>query len=227
VTTVASECPGTCDLIDDFEAAGVSNLNDGIIQTMGRTGYWYVYNDATAGGKQLPDPATHSFIPEMIVPPRGMSNYALHSSGSGFTNWGAGFGFDVDNAGGGADGGNGTPIPYDTTQYGYKGIYFFARIGQGSTTGIRVNFSDGMSNPNGGRCDPTSTTKGKQCNDDPGAVVTLTTDWKGYEIDFSSLTRQGFGPAGSFDPKTLYNIHWQVGTNKTFDVWVDDLYFIK
>ncbi len=223
-----SVCPGTnCDLIDDMEAAGVGMMNDGIVMNEGRTGYWYVYNDMSPAGMQVPDPATHSFIPEKLMPARGTSLYAAHTSGTGFTVWGAGFGFDINNPGGG-DGGNGAPMPYDTTKFGFKGIYFFAKVGATSTTSVRVLMSDKSSNPAAGVCNPAATAPhGMQCSDDAGFTLTLTNDWQGYAVPFSSLSRSGFGPPGAFDPTTLYYIHWQVTQNNQFDITIDDIYFTK
>jgi len=227
-TTSAALCPGTeCDVIDDMESAGSSTMNDGILTNEGRSGYWYVYNDGTVGGMQTPDPSTHSFVPDKIVPPRGASMYAAHTTGMGFTTWGAGFGFDINNTGGGADGGNGMPMPYDTTKFSYKGLYFFAKVGPTSTTSVRINLSDNLSNPAGMVCNPNSTTKGTECSDDAGFTLTLTNDWQGYEVDFDTLSRQGFGPPGAFDPTSLYYVHWQVTQNNQFDIWIDDVYFVK
>ncbi|MEZ4374012.1 MAG: hypothetical protein R3B07_24530 [Polyangiaceae bacterium] len=69
-------------VLDDMEDGDSSIPEEG-----GRVGAWYVYNDAT--GSQDP-PESGDFAMSALSEPRGESTYAAHSSGSGFTDWGAG-----------------------------------------------------------------------------------------------------------------------------------------
>src|SRR5688572_29905343 len=68
-------CPAGARVLDDLERQDY-------------WGYWFAFNDATAGGSQTP---SGTFAPEMA----DGSGYAVHTSGTGFTNWGAGVGFNL------------------------------------------------------------------------------------------------------------------------------------
>jgi hypothetical protein len=195
-------------LIDDMEHGDGS-----IIACTGRIGYWYTYNDATAGGTQTPA-AGGPFTPTAIPGGRGTSMHAAHTSGSGFTTWGAGMAFDLNNAGGaGAVKG-----VYDASAY--TGLTFWAKIDSGSGA-VRLNVADKDTDPSGGVCSPAA-----KCNDHYGSNLTLTTTWTEYTIAFSSLTQQGWGEvAPGFNAKQLMAIQFQSGPGVSFDVWIDDISF--
>ena len=79
--------------VDLDEIALIDNMEDGdtwIRQWGGRYGMWYSFNDGTSGGSQIP---SGDF--EMTDGGYSSSNYSAGSSGSGFTDWGAGIGFDL------------------------------------------------------------------------------------------------------------------------------------
>src|SRR5688572_484629 len=79
------------DLIDDLEDG------DGAIHEVGgRIGSWYTFNDETMTGTQTPVPDTDFLAAEGGA---GGSLYAARTTGSGFTEWGAGMGLDVNNPG--------------------------------------------------------------------------------------------------------------------------------
>ena len=100
------------DMLDDFEDG-----DGAIIMSGGRQGFWYTFNDGTAGGSQTP-PST------AVVPDSGgacESANALHTTGSGFATWGAGIGVDLNNLGGAM----GVKMPWDASAY--TGIVIAAR----------------------------------------------------------------------------------------------------
>lgn len=196
--------PCTTSVIDDMETAG------GIKKVCGRQGFWYTYNDATVGGTQLPS-AGSAFAYEAIVGGRGTSVMAAHTSGSGFTTWGAGMAFDVNDAGGASK-----KAPYNASAY--KGITFFAKAT--TTLSVRVNVSTSPTEEGFGTC-----VTGK-CSDHFGKTITLSTTWTAFTLDFSTLTQLGWGtPAGSFDASKVIAVQFQVDKSTAFDFWVDDAAF--
>jgi hypothetical protein len=112
--------------------------------------------------------------------------------------------------------------PYDAAAYG--GISFWAKIDAGSSSGLRVLFPDKDTLPDGGLCQMFGTAAATQCYDHYGKRIFLTTEWTKYTISFSSLTQDGWGRAGGgFDPSTIYEVQFQLPTNATFGVWIDDV----
>lgn len=212
--------PVNGEMVDDME------MGTGSIRTSkGRTGAWYTYNDASPGGVQAPLAMT-PFLPAMLTPARDKgdgttSTMAARTNGMGFSTWGAGMGFDWNNAGAGDAGGNGVANPYDGSAY--NAIVFCGKIGGGVGT-VKVNFHNKDTDKSGGVCDSAS----NKCDDDFGASVTLGSDWKPFTLKFSELAQEGWGTpvAGGFKPATLLSLHFQVGKNATFDYYVDDIYLI-
>jgi hypothetical protein len=174
--TADSGGPGMVDMIDDMED------NDGSIANVnGRVGAWYTYNDETKTATQVPkqgDPFT------MTAGGRDGSGYAANTHGSGFSVWGAGFGFNLKDPGDG-DGGS-AKSSYDASAYG--GIAFWAKAGPGSDKGLRVNVSNKDTDPAGAICAPAD-----KCNDHFGNPVTLTGDWARYTLPFSPRWRNRVG----------------------------------
>jgi hypothetical protein len=210
----ATTGPTDLSMIDDME-----DMDGSILAAEGRVGAWYSYNDTTST-TQVPPAGTPGFPMSPITPPRGTSNYAANTTGSGFTTWGAGIGFDLNNGGG--DSGAGKQ-PYDASQY--KGITFWAKAGPGGIGNIRMNVQDAQTAPEGGIC---STTATKGCNDHRGTSVSLTQDWKQFTFTFDSLKQLGFGMAyPTFQTNKLYAIQFQAGTKVKFDIWLDDIAFYK
>jgi len=203
------------ELIDDMEA------NNGLIlATKGRSGAWFTYNDGTATGTQTPT-AGGPFLPSMIQPPRGSSNYAARTWGSGFTTWGAGMGFNVNDPPSGPN--KDQRSTYDAS--GYAGFVFWARIGSadaGAATSVRFNVPSKDTDPAGGVCSPVSA-----CSDYFGVTLSLSDTWTMYVIEFTDMHQEGWGqPVASFDASTMYGCEFKVDQNKTFDVWIDDIAFL-
>lgn len=205
--------PTDLSMIDDME-----DMDGSILAADGRVGAWYTYNDTT--GTQVPPAGQPGFTMSAITPPRDASNYAANTTGSGFTTWGAGIGFDLNNGGG--DSGAGKQ-PYDASAY--KGITFWAKAGPGGIGNIRLNVQDAQTAPEGNICSKTAT---KGCNDHRGTSVSLTQDWKQFTFTFDSLKQLGFGMAyPTFQTNKLYAIQFQAGTKVKFDIWLDDIAFYK
>ena len=205
-TSSASGGSVTPGLIDDME-----DNNDAILTAEGRQGFWFTFNDQTAGAKQSP-PST-GFTMSALSTPRETSTFAARTSGSGFTAWGAGMGLNLNSMGT-------TKSAYDAS--GYTGLTFWAMAAAGSATTVRVSVADADTSPEGGVC------MGDKCNDHFGAPIELGATWKQYALKFSELKQEGFGqPFPGLKAAALYAISFSVGANTTFDVYIDDIAFTK
>jgi hypothetical protein len=203
----------TIEMIDDMEA------NTGlVIAVKGRSGAWFTYNDGTSTAAQTPD-AGGKFLPTVITPARGSSNYASRTNGSGFKTWGAGMGFNINDPPSGPN--MNIRSPYDASNY--TGFVFWARIAVGTTAAVRFNVPNKDTDPAGGVCAPSSA-----CSDFFGKNLILTDTWTEYVIKYGDLAQLGWGEpvTSGFDPKTIYGCEFAVGANTTFDVWIDDIAFL-
>ncbi|HEY4103021.1 MAG TPA: hypothetical protein VGM44_03985 [Polyangiaceae bacterium] len=188
------------DLIDDFE--------DGDAQLSlvgGRDGSWFITNDGHGQQTPLPNGPT---LPSLLMPPRGMSTRAMHTTGSGFSVWGAALG--VNFLSGMA------PPPYDVSMY--QGLTFALKLGKPTAVKpMRVAVSD------------YDTTYGcRTCGDHFGSSVNAGDEFTIIQLPFSSFKQLGFGtapPSHAFDPKRTYTVYFSWTQNQTFDVWIDDLSF--
>ncbi len=189
-------------LLDDAE-----DDNNQVSLTKGRSGYWYTFADKA--GSSVTPAAGGTFA--MSEGGANGSKHAAHMSGKvgGGTIVYAGMGFNfVDPKG-----------PYNASAY--KGISFWAKIGAGSTTHVRVKIPDGNTDPDGKVC--------TDCFNDFGADLELTPSWTKYTIPFRSTSQlAGWGAPhpGSIDASKLYGLQWQVNTpGASYDIWVDDVEF--
>jgi len=210
--------PGELDFIDDMEDG-----NAEILARDGRVSQWYTYNDGSEG-VQLPVP---NMAPAMEAIPGGrctFSTMAMRVTGSGFSKWGSGFGFDFRTML--------LPTGYGATTYdgtAYRGITFWARVGDPSITTVWFGVGDQWSIPSGGHCDETITSGENACYDVFGTSIALTTEWKRYAVEWGQLGQRNFGllrPA--LDVANLFNAHFDVPMSApVFDVWIDDVAFFK
>ncbi len=169
---------GAEDLVDDLEDG-----DDAIAEAGGRMGGWYTFNDATAGGTQTPPES--GFVPS--AGGAGGSAYAATTAGEGFTEWGAGMGFDLNNPA--AVGETGERGPYDTSRF--RTLAFQAR----GNVAVRVALQITAVTPldAGGTCTP-SATEGMECEDLHGSSITLTGEWKEYQLPLDQMRPAGLGP---------------------------------
>ncbi len=198
-------------LIDDMEDQNALVLMNGE-----RSGGWWAAGDGTTGASIVPEPGGPA-LPEVIPGGRCGSQYAMHVTGQGFTDWGALLGMNLayDSSGGAF---------YDGSAY--EGIGFWARIGDTSTNTIRVAISDANSEPKGGKC-VEGGGAGEGCFDTFGVTIsTLDTDWVKYEVPFRGLSQRNYGlKAEALDTKTLFTVGFNVEPNTVFDLWIDDVSF--
>jgi hypothetical protein len=195
-------------LIDDME----DGIGD-ICNLAGRQGYWYTTGDGTS---TMLEPAGGSAFAPTAIPlgGRGQSHYAARFSGSGFTDWGALMGFELDT-------GNLMNIPYDASSTG--GIKFWMK----NTVPVTVNvlIPQTVLLTAGGDCTANSTDP--NCNSHFSFQITApNSDWVAYEVPFSALT-QRYGGTATWNPKVLLGLQFLVAPGAAFDVWVDDVSFYR
>src|SRR5688572_12431537 len=119
---------------------------DGLLATVGiRNGGWWISSDGTA---TTTPPAEQAPPAERILGGRCQSEYAMRVSGTGFRGWGAvmsaTFRFTDD------------ITPYDASLY--RGVTFWARVGEDNDSTIRAQLQDSNTQPLGGICNPESST---------------------------------------------------------------------
>ena len=193
----------------------IDDLDDGdasIDEIRGRIGAWYTYNDETAAGSQTPDPAGE-FAPA-AGGPRDVGFMAA-TAGSGFTEWGAGMGFDLNNPGDAKGVWDGSS---------FTGIAFYAR----GNVPVRVAIATRAVVPEtaGGTCTP-GPAEGEECDDAHGEIVTLDTTWRQYVIPFAGIAQDGWGRPAAFDAATLTGIQFQIAQGVEFDVAIDEIGFYE
>ncbi|HTV17257.1 MAG TPA: hypothetical protein VMG12_01260, partial [Polyangiaceae bacterium] len=136
-------------LIDDFE-----DNNSQISVRDGRNGFWHIVRDGSADAQISPDEPP---LPES----NGLnsSRGAMHVTGSGFTDWGAGLSMEL----------RSTVLPFDASAY--QGIRFWAR-GEPSLRLVLLQ----QNLATGDRC-TTCPQSSSECGIFYGTQIALTSDW--------------------------------------------------
>ncbi len=190
----------------------IDNLDDGndhIAVQNGRRGSWFTFHDGTVGGVQTPSDTAFTLT---AGGPSG-TGYHVKTTGHGFTEWGAGVGFDLNTADSAT-----TKGKFNATAF--TGISFKAK----GTVPIRfsVQTTGVLETTLGGTCVP-SMVAGQECDDVHGKSITLTSSWAMYQVPFSQLMQEGWGKPATFDKATLTAVQFQIAPSVTFDVSVDEV----
>lgn len=181
-------------IIDNFE-----DMNSALLPSAGRAGTWLAANDGTST--------------QTLAAEAGGANgsaAALHSAGSGFSDWGAAVQVDFKTG----------RARFDSSAY--TGITFYAR-GQGS---IRLEVPTASTAPSaqGGTCSA-------DCSDSHGMLVPLTADWAPYTVMFDQLKQDGWGAPAAFNASEVLGLSFRAGKSSAaqasidFDFWIDDVRF--
>jgi hypothetical protein len=202
----------------------IDRMEDGegaIEFTEGRTGFWFAFNDLSVGpdadpeenAEQYPDRNGETFPMGALEPARADSRYAAHSFGDGFTDWGAGIGFELR-----------VRQPYDLSRY--AGISFWAKRGpqQDAESRLQLALPDRATSPIGGVCDDAH----DLCHDDFGKIFTLDTELTHYSFLWRELEAQDWSEQHlpGMDASQVYGIRFQAGfdpEHRAFDFWIDDV----
>ena len=198
-------------LIDDLEDG------NGQITAVGpRNGGWWITTDETDG---IVNPEPNMQPPaERILGKRCDSEFGMHITGSDFSEWGAvlSMGFRYTDR----------EEPVDISDF--KGVMFWARVGEAHSSNVRIQFQDSTTHMEGGLCNPESGSD-DECWDGWGTgVAPLTTEWQLYKIRFDTLAQRDYGLQGeSFDLENVYNIDFNLDPDSVFDLWLDDFWFFE
>jgi hypothetical protein len=184
------------------------------VKAQGQDGFWYVYNDGT--GIQTPSP--NSVIP-LARPGANGTGYSLETSGSDFTDWGAGLGVNLNHP---ANGPLGT---YDASAF--KCLTFWAKSPNANTISVALATlsTTAQGSMTGGNCVATAT---KACNDHYGYDIHLTSTFQKYTINFANLRQQGWGvvaPGLSQELSRILSLNIQVLGFAPFDFSIDEVAF--
>lgn len=192
--------PGTLAMIDNFDD-GDSNA----AFEANREAYWFTVHDESAGMLEPPN----QFLP---VDGGYHGTKGAHVSASGFTIWGAELAANISHKAA-------IRCPYNASAF--AGLRFVAR-GSGRFR-LQVAMPEVIDKEYGGKCDPGA---GDVCYDQHGLFITLTEDYRTYEVPWASLTQRGFGRAVAFNPKTIMTLYFSMETaDLPIDLWIDDVTF--
>ena len=186
--------------IDDLEDA-----NNQITKSSGRDGYWW----------SAADPKGSKIEMQTTEPGAGGSELAMHITGTTVPgkpeedSWGVQLGVNFVSQG----------MFYDASKY--AGIAFKAKVGPNSTRKARFKIADINTHKDAGIC--------TACWNHFGKDLTLTTEWKEYQVTFAAADQEpGWGdprPA-AVTPSKLIALNWQVGPGQSYDIWIDDVTFL-
>jgi hypothetical protein len=127
----------------------------------------------------------------------------------------------------------------------YSAFVFWGRAAQDAKSAtVLVQLQDANTDPRGAVCDPVSGSA-TGCYNGFGVVLELGESFERYVVEFSDLAQNpnwGYRPSG-IDLEHVYGLVFQVDTpggvctspnvclgglpGLTFDVWIDDLYFVE
>ncbi len=177
-----------------WDGAGISNLPESISPP----GSWFVYSDKSAKGVKKP-PSVEEFT-------TAIENGVLHTTGSGFTEWGGGVGTNL----------VGSPVltPVDASRY--KGFKFKA---SGSTP-MKFLVGTVATMPEFGRC--------KRCYDHFMTVIKdLGPEPKVYEVRWADLKQTGWGDKTKLDTKSVVALNFTSKDAVPWDFSIDELALLE
>ncbi len=220
------------ELIDDMEDG-----DEFVMLGTGRSGRWSIGSDGsgTTDPSTTPPPMTLLGAPDI----RGTSLYAARLRAEGFASGAWGVFIAVTYV-----------YPESPVNYydgsAYCGIHFWAKRSADTTLGLSVRMPDKYSVPEGGFCREVASGAGGAggvngaggeagaspgiCFDHFSRAVGLTETWKEYTVFFSDMTQGGWGapsPLEQIDMEHLISIEFFMGKPAVFELWVDDLAFVK
>jgi len=206
MTMLAMSCQavpkGQVAKIDDFEDGDTAAFPE-----QGREGFWGTVHDDTTG-MMLP---AGEFMPQ----DGGVngSRLAAHVSASGYSDWGALFSTTLSYLS------DGVRCAYNASSF--AGLRFYVH-GSGR---LRVSMAipATQSNEFGGACDAN---KGMICYDTHSTFVTLSSEWRLYEMPWSQFVQRGFGTAAVFRPDQILVVQFNFDSaDLPVELWLDDVSF--
>lgn len=186
----------------------IDNMEDGNATLLETNGDWFVFHDATGG--TITPLKGQTFAMSPLNPARGESKKAAAVTVSGFTGWGAAFGFDFAYS-------NGVRQPTDLKEA--LGVRFWAKASRAAT--LRFQIPNADTDSLGGKC---SGTEDNACNAHWTRNFNVGTEWKETTIPFARLKQDLAGRhVPSFDKQHVYSSFFVIGPDEALTVWVDDI----
>jgi hypothetical protein len=177
-----------------WDGGGISNIGE----SLSPPGSWFVYSDKSPKGVKKP-PSVEEFT-------TAIENGALHTTGTGYTEWGGGVGTNL----------IGAPMlkPVDASKY--KGIKFKAS----GKTPMKFLIGSVATMPEFGRC--------KKCYDHHMKLIKdLSDEPKVYEITWDELKQTGWGDKVKFDVTKIVALNFTSKDAIPWDFTIDDVAFIE
>lgn len=177
-----------------WDGASISNVGE----SLSPPGSWFVYSDKSAKGVKKP-PSVDEFM-------TAVESGALHTTGTGYTEWGGGVGTNL----------IGAPMltPVDASKY--RGIKFKAS----GKTPMKFLVGTVATMPEFGKC--------KKCYDHYMKVITdLSDEPKTIEITWADLKQTGWGDKVKFDVKTIVALNFTSKDAMPWDFTLDDVSFLE
>lgn len=210
------DAPAACapvdpnNLLSDFE-----NEEAKLVDVAGRSGSWYLSGDGSGTSTPTKIPDT-----PLAAEAGGAcdSAFAFHTTGSGYTGWGALAAVDL------VPKVSDVKQPYDGSSY--SGLSFRAK--SSSSVQIRVEIATADSMPEGGVCNPAAVSGDPdRCGDHFGLNVVVSPEWTDINIPFAQMAQKGWGlPAAGLDASQMYSVRFKV-EGGDYDYWIDDVAFTK
>jgi hypothetical protein len=201
---------GLCKSGADLEYIDRMEDGDGTIDMVEqRGGVWFAFNDKSTDS-QFPSIDAETFSMSELEPARAGSHRAARSHGGGFTEWGAGIGFELYNQ-----------KAYDLSRY--AGITFWARRAPGTASALRFAVTDSATAPRGGKC--RDFVDYSTCSDYFGVDLSLSTAFRRYSFTWEELSQEGWGEPhpDSIATSEVYGVRFQADPIEDFDFWIDDI----
>jgi endoglucanase len=170
---------------------------DGQFTASGIRGQWGTYSDGTSA---ITPPAMAAIVP---------TDGAIHVTGTGFNEWGAGLGLDLSSESGGA----------------FVDLARFASIkvrakGSGTIT-VEVATPVTTGSDEGGECN------GEGCFGHYASTITLGAEYTDHVITFSSMSQPSWGQTASLQLARVMGINFlsraEDGQAANIDLWVDSI----
>jgi|GEM_PF-910329 len=194
------------DVIDSFEDGDLDSSTPTKLD--GRVGMWYVFGDAAGIGT----------VGSALMTRGSASQRVLHNAGSGYLTWGSGVGLDLNNSSGMQAG----KLPYDASEY--TAVTFWARAGKATT--VTFVLPDSNTDAAGGKCNVSPST----CDHHWNKALQVTTAWQRFTVPFASLVLEGGNKSPeptAVDAAGLVGVQFRVQAGMSYDLWIDDVAFVK
>ena len=198
---VCSSATGKC--IEDTVVVGANDIIDDFEDGN--------FNAAPLGGRAgnwyIYGDGTGSLGFEVALIDRGASKKGIYTKGKDFSKWGSGMGVDMQSA----------KAPYNAGAY--LGVTFWARAA--ATLPVLIVFPDVDTDPGGKLC--------TTCDHHYNKTVQVTTSWQRFTVYFADLTLEGgtIPEPTAFKPDGLISVQFRMAPGLTYDLFVDDLAFVK